>query len=92
MNVPGLFRRGSELLHRALLAFADRYNQTARPFDWKFTTSDLTALLRPRSKAKTQRATSPAASQPDNGRVTTPDEFTGSPTKPTGSPESTNYR
>jgi transposase len=33
-------------LSRTLLAFVDRYNQTARPFNWKFTASDLTALLR----------------------------------------------
>ena len=25
--------------------FADRYNQTATPFDWRFTTTDLTAML-----------------------------------------------
>jgi hypothetical protein len=25
--------------------FADRYNQTATPFDWRFTTADLTAML-----------------------------------------------
>jgi len=28
-----------------LLAFTGRYNQTARPFNWKFTADDLTALL-----------------------------------------------
>jgi hypothetical protein len=28
-----------------LLAFTDRYNQTARPFNWKFTAADLTRLL-----------------------------------------------
>ncbi|MFY9932989.1 MAG: IS630 family transposase [Streptosporangiaceae bacterium] len=28
-----------------LLAFVDRYNQTARPFNWKFTAADLTRLL-----------------------------------------------
>jgi transposase len=33
-------------LSGTLLAFVDRYNQTARPFSWKFTASDLTALLR----------------------------------------------
>jgi transposase len=32
-------------LERTLLAFVRRYNQTARPFNWKFTASDLTALL-----------------------------------------------
>ena len=25
--------------------FADRYNQTAHPFDWRFTTADLAAML-----------------------------------------------
>ena len=29
-----------------LTAFVDRYNQTVKPFNWKFTASDLTALLR----------------------------------------------
>jgi transposase len=28
-----------------LLAFVDRYNQTARPFNWKFTATDLAQLL-----------------------------------------------
>jgi len=28
-----------------LLAFTDRYNQTARPFNWKFTAADLERLL-----------------------------------------------
>ena len=28
-----------------LLAFVDRYNQAARPFNWKFTTEDLARLL-----------------------------------------------
>ncbi|MGH3420110.1 MAG: IS630 family transposase [Streptosporangiaceae bacterium] len=32
-------------LEQTLLAFVRRYNQTARPFNWKFTASDLTALL-----------------------------------------------
>ena len=32
-------------LSRTLLAFVDRYNQTARPFNWKFTATDLTDLL-----------------------------------------------
>ena len=34
-----------EDLSRTLLAFVERYNQTARPFNWKFTASDLTAVL-----------------------------------------------
>ena len=29
-----------------LLAFVHRHNQTARPFNWKFTADDLTAMLR----------------------------------------------
>ena len=33
-------------LSATLLAFADRYNRTARPFNWKFTASDLHDLLR----------------------------------------------
>jgi transposase len=37
---------GLDELARTLLAFVDRYNQTARPFNWKFTASDLTDLLR----------------------------------------------
>ena len=37
---------GLDELSRTLLAFIDRYNQTARPFNWKFTASDLTDLLR----------------------------------------------
>ena len=32
-------------LARTLLAFVDRYNQTARPLNWKFTAADLTRLL-----------------------------------------------
>jgi hypothetical protein len=28
-----------------LLAFIDRHNQTARPFNWKFTAKDLAGLL-----------------------------------------------
>jgi transposase len=34
-----------EELQRTLLAFVDRYNQTARPFNWKFTADDLADLL-----------------------------------------------
>jgi hypothetical protein len=32
-------------LAAALLAFIDRYNQTARPFNWAFTAADLARLL-----------------------------------------------
>lgn len=34
-----------EQLSRTLLGFVDRYNQTARPFSWKFTASDLHDLM-----------------------------------------------
>jgi len=37
---------GLGTLSHALLAFVHRYNRTARPFNWKFTADDLTALLR----------------------------------------------
>jgi len=32
-------------LAATLLAFIDPYNQTARPFNWKFTAADLARLL-----------------------------------------------
>jgi transposase len=35
-----------EKLSETLLAFVDRYNQTARPFNWKYTATDLKDLLR----------------------------------------------
>ncbi len=34
-----------EKLSEILLTFVDRYNQTARPFSWKYTAADLTDLL-----------------------------------------------
>src|SRR5215472_14379721 len=34
-----------DALSRTLLAFVDRYNQTARPFSWKFTAADLHDLM-----------------------------------------------
>ena len=34
-----------EQLSATLLGFVDRYNQTARPFSWKFTASDLHDLM-----------------------------------------------
>jgi len=39
----------------------NRYNRTARPFNWKFTAGDLTALLRRIS----QREQPPASQQAD---------------------------
>ena len=41
---PNDFASTTEL-SQTLLAFVDRYNLTARPFNWKFTADDLTALL-----------------------------------------------
>jgi hypothetical protein len=32
-------------LAATLMAFTSRYNQTARPFNWKFTAADLAGLL-----------------------------------------------
>jgi transposase len=37
---------GLGTLSFALLAFVNRYNRTARPFNWKFSAGDLTTLLR----------------------------------------------
>ena len=41
---PNDFRDPAEVEHR-LLAFQRRYQQTATPFDWRFTRSDLAKLL-----------------------------------------------
>jgi hypothetical protein len=41
---PGDFP-GLGTLSHALLAFVHRYNRAARPFNWKFSADDLTALL-----------------------------------------------
>ena len=61
---PGDFP-GLGTLSHALLAFVNRYNRTARPFNWKFTAEDLTALLRriaQREQATaSQKATLPQA-------------------------------
>jgi hypothetical protein len=48
-------------LSATLLAFTARYNQTARPFNWKFTASDLTALLRRISEPGQPPASQPTA-------------------------------
>ena len=61
---PGDFP-GLGTLSYALLAFVSRYNRTARPFNWKFTANDLTALLQRISQheqsATGQQATLPQA-------------------------------
>ena len=43
-----------EKLSETLLAFVDRYNQTARPFSWKYTAADLKDLLRRISEHENQ--------------------------------------
>jgi transposase len=61
---PGDFP-GLGTLGHALHAFVNRYNRTARPFNWKFSADDLTALLRRISQheqaAASQQATLPKA-------------------------------
>jgi transposase len=61
---PGDFP-GLGTLSYALLAFVNRYNRTARPFNWKFTAHDLTALLHRISQREeataSQQATLPQA-------------------------------
>ena len=42
---PADFKDGDALAAR-LLAFQDRYNATARPFDWKFTRAKLNDLCK----------------------------------------------
>jgi transposase len=59
---PGDFP-GLGTLSYALLAFVNRYNRTARPFNWKFTAADLTALLRRISQSE-QTATSQQVTLP----------------------------
>jgi hypothetical protein len=56
---PNDFRNLAEL-EQTLLAFIDRYNTTARPFNWKFTAADLTRLLA-RIKAHEDAAQEPAS-------------------------------
>ena len=43
-----------EKLSETLLAFVDRYNQTAEPFNWKYTAGDLKDLLRRISEHENQ--------------------------------------
>jgi transposase len=51
---------GLGTLSYVLLAFVNRYNRTARPFNWKFSADDLTALLQ-RISQREQTAASPQA-------------------------------
>jgi transposase len=59
---PGDFP-GLGTLSHALHAFVNRYNRTARPFNWKFSSDDMTALLR-RISQHEQAATSKQATLP----------------------------
>jgi hypothetical protein len=47
-------------LAATLLAFIGRYNQTARPFNWKFTAADLTRLVQ-RLSTRHEPASQPEA-------------------------------
>jgi hypothetical protein len=40
-----IYPRDPDFEAKATLAFLARYNQTARPFNWKFTADDLLDLL-----------------------------------------------
>ena len=64
---PNDFRNLAEL-EQTLLAFIDRYNTTARPFNWKFTAADLTRLL--------------ARIRPTKMPPTSPPAFRGLPDQP----------
>jgi hypothetical protein len=44
------------IISAALLGFVDRYNQTARPFSWKFTAADLHDLMDRISRREQQDA------------------------------------
>jgi hypothetical protein len=57
---PNDFASTTEL-SQTLLAFVDRYNLTARPFNWKFTADDLTALLGRISEREQKPPTHPPA-------------------------------
>ena len=54
---------GLGTLSYTLLAFVNRYNRTAQPFNWKFTAKDLTALLR-RISQREQTTTAQQATLP----------------------------
>jgi len=59
-----------EKLSETLLAFVDRYNQTAKPFSWKYTAADLKDLLR--QHQRTRKTRHQAASRPRGGRLNNP--------------------
>ena len=57
------------LVVERLSAFATRYNQTARPFKWKFTTTDLNDLLARLDKYDNPPTAAPAALNPAQPRA-----------------------
>ena len=66
-----------EQLSGTLLAFVDRYNQTARPFNWKFTAADLTDLLHRISEHEQTRRH--ATNRPRHRPPDTPTNLRGHP-------------
>jgi hypothetical protein len=54
-------------LAATLLAFIDRYNQTARPFRWKFTATDLAKLLERITAHQEPPPNRPACQRPPDG-------------------------
>jgi hypothetical protein len=46
---------GPDELSKTLLVFTGRYNQTTRPFNWKFTASDLTCPALPPHASRERR-------------------------------------
>ena len=71
---------GTTELGQTLLAFVDHYNQTARPFNWKFTADDLTALLRRINEHEQKPATTGPPADLGPRRLKTPDELPKPPT------------
>ena len=62
-----------------LLAFVDRYNRAARPFNWKFTAADLGPAPRPDQRPRARR---PKTGRTTGGSLMTLDELPALPTKP----------
>jgi hypothetical protein len=66
---PNDFASLARLKH-TLLAFINRYNHTARPFNWKFTAADLTELLERTSAHEEPAHEPPACRRPPDGPPT----------------------
>ena len=63
-----------------LAAFETRYNQAAKPFKWKFTTTDLADLMDRLDRHRPGITTDPAQPNTTPSRLT-PDELAGATTK-----------